>query len=157
VFAASGLIQISARGPGSAPTCQGNTIVLLEAVMTPIRFLPARHLLFAVAAMAGVFLSASAFARDGISCCTVQKVGTEFNASWRHTIHLQVPEGPRCRVYIWNDNPGSGWQYCWNKSTDHNPVVDTCHDLINEPAFNGWKVKAVCGDRTFTESCRRGR
>jgi hypothetical protein len=107
--------------------------------------------------MASFSIPTSSLARDGISGCTVQKVGTEFNASWRYTIHLQVPEGPRCRVYIWNDNPGSGWQYCWNKSTDHNPVVDTCQDLINEPAFNGWKVKAVCGDRTFTESCRRGR
>jgi len=104
-----------------------------------------------------LFFPQPSFARDGISGCSVTEVGTEFNRSWRYTISLNVPEGQNCKVYIWNDHPGSGWQYCWNKSSAANPVKDTCGDLQNDPSFTGWKVQARCGDKTFTKPCSPGR
>jgi hypothetical protein len=96
-------------------------------------------------------------AREGLTGCTVTRIGTEWNKQWKYFISLIVPENTTCKVYIWDDHPKEGgWAYRWQKRPSHNPVVDEpATDLINTPGFTDWKVQARCNGTTFEMKCAK--
>lgn len=107
-------------------------------------------------ALAGASLSRPALAaRDGINECIVAEVNGESGRIWRYTINAQVPQGGHCRVYVKEDKDRKSWNYCWLKSDADNPVSATCDDAMDDPDFDYWSAKAVCGGQTFTAYCHR--
>ncbi|HZJ11324.1 MAG TPA: hypothetical protein VFD26_01565 [Methyloceanibacter sp.] len=111
----------------------------------------------ALAVVAGALLVPHAsLARDGVSGCSVVEAEVDSKRVWRHTIELQVPQGGHCRVYIGDDRDRKAWNYCWLKGAEQSPVTETCDDAIEDPDFDVWKAKAVCGKQNFLAYCRRG-
>ena len=98
---------------------------------------------------------APAFARDGVTGCSIAEVETDKGKVWRHTIDVLVPEGGYCRVYIGEDKDRKSWRYCWLKRASDNPVSETCDDPLDDKDFDDWKAKAVCGGQSFMAYCRR--
>ena len=98
---------------------------------------------------------APAFARDGVTGCSIAEVETDKGKVWRHTIGVLVPEGGYCRVYIGEDKDRKSWRYCWLKRASDNPVSETCDDPLDDKDFDDWKAKAVCGGQSFMAYCRR--
>jgi hypothetical protein len=110
----------------------------------------------ALAVVAGALLPHASLARDGVSGCSVVEAKVDSKKVWRHTIELQVPQGSHCRVFIGDDRDRKAWHYCWLKRAEQNPVTETCDDPIENPDFDVWNAKAVCGEQTFRTYCRRG-
>lgn len=110
---------------------------------------------FVLAVMAIVLSPQAALARDGVSGCTIAEAEAEGAKIWRYTIDLQVPDGGYCRVYVGEDKDRKSWNYCWLKRASDNPVSAVCDDPLDDKDFDNWKVKAVCGDQSFTAYCRR--
>lgn len=100
-------------------------------------------------------LAPTAWARDGLTGCSIAEVETDKGTVWRHTIELQVPEGGYCRVYIREDMDRKSFKYCWLKRSADNPVSATCDDPLDDRTFDVWNAKAVCGGQNFMAYCRR--
>jgi hypothetical protein len=102
-----------------------------------------------------LFLPLQSIASEGLTGCTVKVK----KPNWRYTISLIVPENKKCLVYIWDDHPTEGgWAYRWQKRPSNNPVKDWASDLINNPSFADWKVKAECingSKQVFEMKCTR--
>jgi hypothetical protein len=110
---------------------------------------------FVLALISCALLAHPAWPRDGVSGCSIAEVETDQGRIWRYTVDLQVPEGRHCRVYVKEDKDRKSWNYCWLKSAADNPVSATCDDAIDDPDFDVWSVKAVCGGQNFMAYCRR--
>ena len=100
-------------------------------------------------------LAHPAWARDGVSGCSIAEVETAQGPVWRYTIELEVPQGGYCRVYIGEDKDRKSWKYCWLKRASDNPVSATCDDSLDDKDFDVWKAKAVCGAQNSFAYCRR--
>jgi hypothetical protein len=109
----------------------------------------------ALAALSGALPAQPALARDGVNECSIAEIDGEQGRIWRYTIDLQVPEGGHCRVFVKEDKDRKSWNYCWLKGDADNPVSATCDDALDDPDFDYWSAKAVCGDQTFTAYCHR--
>ncbi len=109
----------------------------------------------ALTALAGALLAQPAAARDGVNECSIAETDGESGRVWRYTIDLQVPQGGHCRVYVIDDRDRKTWKYCWLKGEADNPVSATCDDAIDDPDFDLWKAKAVCGSQSFMAYCHR--
>jgi hypothetical protein len=107
-----------------------------------------------VAAITAAFLPHASFAMNGVSDCVVSKVDDGSDHTWSHAIVLQVPEGKSCSIYVADDSAPGKWTHCWDKTSADNPVTGTCSDPIDNPSFNNWKAKAICGDQTYIAYCR---
>ena len=108
-----------------------------------------------LAALTGALSAQRVLARDGVNECSIAEVDGESGRVWRYTIDLQVPEGGHCRVFVKEDKDRKSWNYCWLKGDVDNPVSATCDDAMDDPDFDYWSAKAVCGDQTFTAYCHR--
>jgi len=109
----------------------------------------------ALTALVGALLAQPASARDGVNECSIAETDGESGRVWRYTIDLQVPQGGHCRVYVIDDRDRKTWKYCWLKGEADNPVSGTCDDAIDDPDFDIWKAKAVCGSQSFMAYCHR--
>ena len=116
---------------------------------------PIRATALALAVTAVALLAHPAWARDGVSGCSIAEVEAEQAPVWRYTIDVQVPEGGHCRVYVKEDKDHKSWNYCWLKRAPDNPVSATCDDTMDDPDFDVWSAKAVCGGQNYTAYCRR--
>ncbi len=116
---------------------------------------PIRATALALAVTAVALLAHPAWARDGVSGCSIAEVEAEQAPVWRYTIDVQVPEGGHCRVYVKEDKDRKSWNYCWLKRAPDNPVSATCDDAIDDPDFDVWSAKAVCGGQNSFAYCRR--
>jgi hypothetical protein len=109
----------------------------------------------ALAALTVAVLTRPALARDGVSECSIAEANSESGPVWRYTIHLQVPQGGHCRVYVVDDRDRKSWKYCWLKGEADNPVSATCDDAIDDRDFDLWRAKAACGSQSFIAYCHR--
>jgi hypothetical protein len=107
----------------------------------------------ALTALCAALLAQPASARDGVSECSIAEVDGESGRLWRYTIDLQVPQGGHCRVYVIDDRDRKTWKYCWLKGEADNPVSATCDDAMDDPDFDLWRAKAVCGSQNFMAYC----
>jgi len=109
----------------------------------------------ALTALTGALLAQPAAARDGVNECSIAETDGESGRVWHYKIDLQVPQGGHCRVYVIDDRDRKTWKYCWLKGEADNPVSGTCDDAIDDPDFDIWKAKAVCGSQSFMAYCHR--
>ncbi|BAQ15691.1 hypothetical protein [Methyloceanibacter caenitepidi] len=100
-------------------------------------------------------LPAQAERRDGVNGCFIEEVETDAGKVWRHKLDVQVPKDGYCRLYIVDDKDKKSWRYCSLKRAAENPVSDVCDDPVDDPDFDYWKAKAVCGGMNLMATCRR--